>query len=153
MKKKKFFQGLSKLGGKFVAILLVGFVLVASILFMVGAYFFGFVGFFNIFDVEYQSLESLFTFLIFFLILSFITNLIGKSFLVILGPYLKTKKNLKRAKFILHTLSLWLAIFIVSEMMVTIHIPFGTALLGAVLLALADMVFKKRRIMIIRKKK
>lgn len=151
---KNFFRGFNKLGGKLIAILFIGFVIIASILFIFGTYFFGIAGFFNIFNVEYDSLEALFMFLVFFFILSFFTNLIAKGFLILLGPYLKTKKNVIRAKFVFHILSLWLAIFIINEMMVTIHIPAGIALLGATLLALADMAFSKRRkIMIIRRKK
>lgn len=154
MKKNGFFRGFKIFGGNLIAIALLGLVIIGSLLLGIGTYFLGVAGFFYIFNVEYDSLYYLLLFLIFFFILSYFTKLIAKLSLIIFGPYLKTKKRFIGMKFILITFALWLAIFIIDEMMVEITVPIWTEILGALLLSIADTAFKgkMKKIVIIKKK-
>jgi hypothetical protein len=154
MKKKGFFREFKIFGGNLIALALFGLIVIASLLLVIGIYFFGFAGFFYIFNVKYDSLYYLFLFLIFFYFLSYFVKLIAKLSLIVFGPYLKTKKRLLRMRFILLTFAQWLAIFIIDEMMVEITVPIGTEILGAVLLTIMDMAFKgkMKKVVIIKKK-
>lgn len=154
MKKKGFFREFKIFGGNLIALALFGLIVIASLLLVIGTYFFGFAGFFYIFNVKYDSLYYLFLFLIFFYFLSYFVKLIAKLSLVVFGPYLKTKKRLLRMRFILLAFAQWLAIFIIDEMMVEITVPIGTEILGAVLLTIMDLAFKgkMRKVVIIKKK-
>ncbi|WP_068675540.1 YrvL family regulatory protein [Oceanobacillus sp. Castelsardo] len=153
MKKNGFFRGFKIFGGNLIAVALLGLVIIASLLLIIGTYFFGFAGFFYIFNVKYDSLYFLLLFLVFFFILSYFTKLIAKLSLIIFAPYLKSKKRFMRMSFILHSFALWLAIFIIDEMMVQITVPIGTEILGAFLLSIADIAFKgkMKKIVIVKK--
>ncbi|WP_085992922.1 YrvL family regulatory protein [Oceanobacillus senegalensis] len=144
-----------RIGGKLVVVTSIGLLVMGAFLLVVAAYFFGFVGVFNVFNVQYESLGTLFLFLIFFFILGFFTNLFAQASIIISTAYYKEKKKIITLKIMFETLFLWLAIFIVDEMMVRITVPVETELIVSLILACSNLIFdgkKKIRIKIRRKK-
>lgn len=133
--------------GKVFVFGLILLLVVLSFIFVLGLYFFGFVGFFELFDVKYESFRSLALFLLFFFIFGIITEIFAKAF--VLMAYTKLAgKNLVFWKITIETFFVWLALFTVDEMMLTIYVPFGTEIVLALLLTLADLLFdgkKKKR--------
>ncbi|RKQ33944.1 YrvL family regulatory protein [Oceanobacillus halophilus] len=133
-------------GGKIVVITSLGLLVALALVFVFGAYFFGFVGFFNLFNVEYETLGSLFLFITFIFIFSFITDLLAQAFLVVSATYYyKNKGQLIALKIILEFLFAWLAIFIVDEMMLSITVPVETEMIAAAIMVVADLVFDGKK--------
>ncbi|WP_156288691.1 YrvL family regulatory protein [Oceanobacillus salinisoli] len=144
MKKKDSFNEL-KFGGKIVVMTLFGLLTTVVVLFVVGAYFFGFAGFFHVFNVEYESNGALLLFLIFYLILNFFTSLFAQASLIISSAYVKDKNKIVTMKILLEFLFAWLAIYVVDEMMVRIQVPVGTEITLALILVVADHLMAGKR--------
>lgn len=132
--------------GKMFVFVLILVLVVLSFSFVVGLYFFGFVGFFELFNVKYESLGSLGLYLLFFFIFGLITEIVAKAFILAITHLLGNHAMFW--KIFIETLFVWLALFTVDEMMLSINVPIGTEILLALIITLADIVFdgkKKKR--------
>ncbi|MFD1849865.1 YrvL family regulatory protein [Oceanobacillus bengalensis] len=131
--------------GKIVVFGLLALLIIFAIAFSFGIMFFGFAGFFDVFGVAYESLQSLVLFLVFFLIFGLVTDLVAKAFFIISASYIADKKELAISRIIVETAFTWLALFVVDEMMLSVSVPAATELLLALLLTIADYIFEGKK--------
>lgn len=106
-----------------------------------GAFFFGFTGLFQLLDVQYDSIKSLFLFLLYYFIISLITELFSKIVTLILVSYLKNKLFKILIPLCLDTVINWTIIHFIDESMNSITIPTWVEGIIVLLLALADLAF------------
>lgn len=114
-------------------ILVVGFVL--------GLYFFGMVGAFELLGVHYKSIWSLIVFVVSFFILSVIVELFSNAIFKLSVRNITGKIKLFFARISFEGTSNWLVLFTVDEFMKVITLSLETEIIVALLIALLEIVF------------
>src|SRR5699024_1886941 len=121
------------------------FLIVLVIAFVLGLFFFGFAGVFELLGVHYQSVWSLVIFVISFFILGFVVDLFFDAIRKL--SVQNTRGNLKA--FLIQTfvafVSNWLVIFTVDAFMKSITLSVGTKAIVALLLAILEPVFDNKK--------
>ncbi|MFD2761598.1 YrvL family regulatory protein [Lentibacillus juripiscarius] len=110
--------------GKIVVIVLMALLIIGSLAFAVGVTFFGFAGFFRIFDVTYDSLGSLGLFIVFYFLLGLAAEIFAKGLKMLVIANLSSKVQLAMTQIIIDTLFEWLIIFTVDEFLRSVTVRF-----------------------------
>ncbi|WP_226035149.1 regulatory YrvL family protein [Aquibacillus saliphilus] len=118
-------------------ILVVGFVL--------GFYFFGLVGVFQLLGVQYKSIWSLIVFVVSFFILGVIVELFSKAIFKVSVRNITGKIKVFIIQFFFEGMSNWLVLFTVDEFMKSIALSLKTEIIIALLLAVLEIVFDDKK--------
>ncbi|MEC0347185.1 MULTISPECIES: YrvL family regulatory protein [Peribacillus] len=114
-------------------ILVVGFVL--------GLYFFGLAGVFELLGVQYESIWSLIVFVVSFFILGIIVELFSKAIFKLSVQNITGKIKVFFIRISFEGTSNWLVLFAVDEFMKSITLSLKTEIIIALLLAIIEIVF------------
>ncbi|MBK5482048.1 MULTISPECIES: YrvL family regulatory protein [unclassified Peribacillus] len=120
-------------GLAFLIILVVGFVL--------GLYFFGLAGVFELLGVQYESIWSLIVFVVSFFILGIIVELFSKAIFKLSVRNITGKIKVFFIRISFEGTSNWLVLFAVDEFMKSITLSLKTEIIIALLLAIIEIVF------------
>ncbi|WP_102027784.1 YrvL family regulatory protein [Salirhabdus sp. Marseille-P4669] len=108
-----------------------------------GGYFFGLAGVFELLGVQYNSVWSLFVFVMGFFILGIFVELITKVIFVLSTRNTRDKAYVLMIRLSLEFLSNWLVLFTVDELMKGITLSWKTEVMIALLLAVVERIFDK----------
>ena len=120
-------------GLAFLIILVVGFVL--------GLYFFGLAGVFELLGVQYESIWSLIVFVLSFFILGIFVELFSKAIFKLSVRNIRGKIKVFFIRISFEGTSNWLVLFAVDEFMKSITLSLKTEIIIALLLAIIEIVF------------
>ena len=109
--------------------------------FVLGIYFFGLVGIFELLGVQYKSIWSLIVFVVSFFVLSIIVELFSKAIFVLLTQKITGKLKMFFVRISIEGASNWLCLFTVDEFMKSITLSLKTEIIVALLLAVLEIVF------------
>lgn len=117
-----------------------------SVTIFFGGIFFGFAGFFSLIGVTYDSMGSLFLFVLYCFLIGIVSDLIEKIIL-----YFIVKTNLhKQEKFLwilLVKMGLtWMVIHIVNDLMTSVNLSTLAEVLTALLIVSVDIVFDDEKV-------
>lgn len=124
-------------GIAFLIILVVGFVM--------GLYFFGLVGVFELLGVQYESIRSLVVFVVSFFILGIIVELFFKAIFELSVRNITGKIKVCFIRISFEGTSNLLVLFAVDEVMKSITLSLKTEIIIALLLAIIEIVFDDDR--------
>ncbi|MGP4066132.1 regulatory YrvL family protein [Oceanobacillus sp. M65] len=110
--------------------------------FVVGVYFFGIAGVFNLLGVEYDTVWSLLLFVISFYFLGIIVEIFSKAIFKLTTLYIKGKSKVMVIRVCIEFTSNWLVLYTVDEFMSSITLSIKTEIIVAVLIALLEIVFE-----------
>ncbi len=108
-----------------------------------GGYFFGLAGVFELLGVQYNSVWSLFVFVMGFFILGIFVELITKVIFVLSTRNTRDKAYVLMIRLSLEFLSNWLVLFTGDELMKGITLSWKTEVMIALLLAVVERIFDK----------
>ncbi|TCT19966.1 regulatory protein YrvL [Melghiribacillus thermohalophilus] len=120
--------------------------IIMAIGFVLGLFFFGFAGAFEILGVYYTSPWSLAVFVVGFFILSFMIELVFKVIFYVSVRNQSEPVKLLFTRIFVEVASNWLVLFIVDEMMKSITISLKAEIILALLLAVIETVFDGKKI-------
>ncbi|MFS0762303.1 YrvL family regulatory protein [Peribacillus phoenicis] len=120
-------------GLAFLIIMVVGFVM--------GLYFFGLAGIFELLGVRYESIWSLVIFVVSFFILGIIVELFSKAIFKLSVRNITGKIKVFFIRIGFEGTSNWLVLFAVDEFMKSITLSLKTEIIIALLLAIIEIVF------------
>lgn len=109
--------------------------------FVLGIYFFGLAGIFELLGVQYKSVWSLIVFVVSFFVLSIILELFSKAIFVLLTRKITGKLKMLFVRISIEGASNWLCLFTVDEFMKSITLSLKTEIIVALLLAVLEIVF------------
>jgi hypothetical protein len=109
--------------------------------FIVGLYFFGFIGVFKVFGIEYQSMWSLVMFVVCFYILGLVADLFFDSMAKIAVQNVTSTVKVFSIKMLSGFASNWLVLMTVDSIMESITLSSLTKLIVALLLGVLEPVF------------
>ncbi|WP_188456459.1 YrvL family regulatory protein [Virgibacillus oceani] len=109
--------------------------------FVLGIYFFGLAGIFELLDVHYKSVWSLIVFVISFFVLSVIAELFFKAVFVLSIRNITAKLYVFFIRISMKGSSNWLCLFTVDEFMKSITLSLKAEIICALLLAVLEIVF------------
>lgn len=113
---------------------------VGAIAFLFGVYYFGILGVMALLGAEYNSYQSLFLFVLFYLLLAIIGDIVIKSLKVLMQ--MSTKWSVKARNIGLLSFSFfvnWAIISLLNTWMCSIQLELHTILVLAILIALGDI--------------
>lgn len=110
--------------------------------FVIGPFFFGFVGVFELLGVQYQSFWSLLIFVVSFFILGLVVELFSNAIFKLTSQHLTGKVKMFY-KFSIESIFNWIVLFTVDECMSSITLSINTEMIIALLLAILEFVFDK----------
>ena len=119
--------------------------IILSISFVFGGYFFGLAGIFSIFGVNYDSFNSLLIFFIFFLFLGSVSDLFANILIRLSTPYIPGKFNLSFTRMLIDCTFTWLALYTADEFMNSITIPFSTEIVVTLLLFFIEVALDNKK--------
>ncbi|WNS76197.1 regulatory YrvL family protein [Bacillus sp. DTU_2020_1000418_1_SI_GHA_SEK_038] len=108
--------------------------------FVLGIYFLGLAGVFELLGVQYQSVWSLIVFVVCFFILSMIVELFSGAIFVMLKRKMTGKLKMFFVRISIEGASNWLCLFTVDEFMNSIILSLKTEIVVALLLAAVEIV-------------
>jgi len=118
---------------------------VISITIVIGSIFFGLVGFFNLFGVQYSSILSLIGFVLVLLLFGGLVDLISISLITLLSQrYESSEYKLFITRMVIDCSFTWIAFHTVDEFMNSITIPLKTEIIAVLLLFLIEIAFESR---------
>ncbi|GAB3056602.1 regulatory YrvL family protein [Virgibacillus ainsalahensis] len=109
--------------------------------FVLGLYFFGMAGIFELLGVQYKSIWSLIVFVISFFILGVIVELFSKAIFKLSVRNMTGKIKVVFIRVIFEATSNWLVLFTVDEFMRSITLSLKTEIIIALFLAALEIVF------------
>ncbi|MFD2654476.1 YrvL family regulatory protein [Gracilibacillus thailandensis] len=109
--------------------------------FVIGLFFFGLAGLFELLGVRYHSIWSLLVFVVSFFVLGIFVDLFFKVFYKITVRNMIGKVNVGFFRFSFDCLSNWLVLFTVDEFMKSITLNLKAEIIIALLLAILEIVF------------
>ncbi|NHM33939.1 YrvL family regulatory protein [Neobacillus terrae] len=119
-------------------------VVVISIMFVIGSIFFGVVGFFNLFGVQYTSPFSLIGFVLLLFLFGGVVDLISITLITVLSQYVSGKYQSFITRMLIDCTFTWLALHMVDEYMNSITIPLKTEIVAVLLLFFIEIAFDNR---------
>lgn len=135
-----------KLGTKIVIITVVSFLLLGSIGVVIGAFYFGIVGLFQVLGVEYASLWSLLWFTLFYFFLSIFGDIVIKVFVILTSMSAKWSIPYKKYSIIVYSFFVnWAIVSLLNQWMSSIEIELITQMVFALLIALLDYVSRSKK--------
>ncbi|SFM26357.1 Regulatory protein YrvL [Gracilibacillus orientalis] len=109
--------------------------------FVIGIFFFGLAGLFELLGVQYQSFWSLIGFVVSFFLLGLIAELFFKVIFKLTVRNITEKIKIVFFRFSFEFLSNWLVLFTVDEFMRSITLSLKAEIIIALLLAVLEIVF------------
>ncbi len=109
--------------------------------FIIGVFFFGLAGLFELLGVQYHSIWSLLGFVVSFFVLGVIVELFFKAFFKLTVRNMTGKIKIRFIRFSFEFLSNWLVLFTVDELMRSITLSLKAEIIIALLLAILEIVF------------
>lgn len=127
--------------GKIMVITLLVLLVLFALTVVIGGFFFGFLGFFHLFGVEYDSIGSVVLFVVFSFLLGIVVDLVPGALYRIYAPRMQGKYKIATVQIAVDTVFSWITLFTIDEFMNSITIPLATEIAAALLLALMEIVF------------
>ncbi|WP_058307326.1 YrvL family regulatory protein [Gracilibacillus massiliensis] len=124
-------------GITFLAIMVLGFVL--------GLYFFGMAGLFDLLGVQYTSVWSIVIFVISYFLLGMISDLFFKVIFKLSIQNITGKFKILAVNFSLVAISNWLVLFTVDEFMESITLSIRTEIIITLVIVLLEIVFDDKK--------
>lgn len=112
---------------------------------IIGIFFLALAGAFDLLGVKYDSYFELLKFVIAYLILGIILDLIAIGFIHAASFYISNKTQQFFTRMLIDCSFNWLAIFTVDEWMTSITIPIHVEILIVVVLFFMDVVFEEKK--------
>nr|WP_106782880.1 YrvL family regulatory protein [Lysinibacillus timonensis] len=128
---------------KIITILGIALLLILVSCFVLGLYFFGIVGVFELLGVEYNSIWSVVVFVVSFFILGVIVELFTKAILKLCIQKGTGKTEMFIFRIIFEGASNWLVLFIVDSLMTDISLITKTEIIIALIVALIEVTFDR----------
>lgn len=126
---------------KMIVITAITLLVVLSIIIVIGSIFFGFVGIFSLFGVQYTSPYSLIGFVLFFFLLGGVVDLFSIAFIKLLSEYISGKYKLFITRMVIDCTFTWFSLHSVDEFMNSIAIPLKTEIVAVLLLFIIEVAF------------
>ncbi|AXI08551.1 hypothetical protein CV093_06625 [Oceanobacillus sp. 143] len=123
---------------KLIAIATITVLLAIAFGLVIGFYFFGFAGLFNLFDVKYDTLFTILTFILFVLIIGIFTDILAKVPRIIFSRFLTGKYTLIVCAIMIEAFFSWIAIFTADELLTGLNVPLTVELVAALIVSIAE---------------
>jgi len=120
---------------KALTVIFITTIVIVAVSSMLGAFVFGFVGLFKIFD----SFQSLLIFLLLFFIIGFVVDLLSIFLINIFSQQIKNSKNKFLVRLVIDCSFSWISIHTADELIRSINISFITELVAVFLLFLLEV--------------
>ncbi|RCW76805.1 YrvL family regulatory protein [Saliterribacillus persicus] len=127
--------------GKIATVAGIALLIILVIGFVLGFYFFGMVGIFELLGVQYKSIWSLVVFVVSFFFLGLIVDLISKVIYKLFVRNITAKVKMFLIRFSIESASNWILLFTVDEFMNSIALSLKIEIVIALLLAVLETVF------------
>ncbi|RLL43696.1 hypothetical protein D8M04_12290 [Oceanobacillus piezotolerans] len=127
--------------GKSLAMLLFALFILVVLAIIFGAYYFGMIGFFEIFNVRYESIETLTWFIVIYFVISIFTELFSKGISIVVASRFKNKNTVMIG---INTIIAWVVLFTLDEIMPGITIIVMTEVILALIIAVADSLLDEK---------
>lgn len=129
------------LSGKIFIITSLSFIILSVLALLLGIAYFGFLGLFHLFGIQYDNLFALFIFALLFVFFSFFADVFEKAVRILLkNPSLQQKRVLKQVILFVSYSAINLAVInVLDYFMHSILIHFTTQVIISMLLALLDI--------------
>ncbi|QVY62696.1 YrvL family regulatory protein [Cytobacillus gottheilii] len=125
---------------KFFIIVTMSLLLLGAIGFVVAGYYFGILGLFNILGIHYESLFSLFLFVLFYFLLGIIGDIVLKAFNILMKAAGITGKFSFSAGILLFSFLInWAIISVINLLMDSIEIAAVTGMVLALIISIIEM--------------
>lgn len=118
---------------------------VLSIAFVIGIFYFGMAGLFQLFGVQYTSAYSLLGFVLVFFFVGFIVDLFSIAFIKLTSQYISNKYTLFITRMAIDSTFTLLTLHVVDEFMNSITISLLTEIVAAILLFFIDVAFDNKK--------
>ena len=128
------------MGIKIFIVLSMTFLIIASLTFVFGIYFFGLAGIFNIFGIHYDSLWPLFWFVFFYFLLDSFADILKKAFMLFMH---RVSLNNLWTDLTVHFLIVWSLLSLLNLLMESISITMGSQLIAAAIIAIIEVTLDK----------
>ncbi|SES18005.1 Regulatory protein YrvL [Gracilibacillus ureilyticus] len=128
---------------KIVTVLAIALLIIFAVGFVIGLYFFGIAGVFQLLGVQYTSIWALVIFVVSYFLLGIIAELFFKVFYKLTVRKITGKAQRFFIRIGFESTSNWLVLFTVDEFMNSITISFQTELIIALLLGVLECVLDK----------
>lgn len=112
--------------------------------FVLGMYFLGLAGVFELLGVRYESVWSVIVFVVSFFVLGIIVELFSRAVFVLLKQKMTGKLKVLFVRISIEAASNWLCLFIVDEFMKSITLSMKTEIIVALLMAAIEIVFDNK---------
>ncbi|GGK02526.1 hypothetical protein GCM10007063_26050 [Lentibacillus kapialis] len=112
--------------------------------FVLGIYFFGIEGIFELLSIQYKSVWSLVVFVVSVFILGIIIELFSKAIFKLSVRNITGKGKVSFIRIIIEGISIWLVLFTVDEFMNSITLSLKTEIIVALLLAVLEIIFDNK---------
>ncbi|WP_163580553.1 YrvL family regulatory protein [Gracilibacillus saliphilus] len=126
---------------KLITVVAITLLIIVAVGFVLGIFFFGFVGVFELLGVQYTSVWSLIVFVISFFVIGIIVDLIFKPIFKLILRNITGKLQTPASRFVYELVSNWFVLFTVDEFMRRISLSVYTEVIMALLLAVLELVF------------
>lgn len=126
-------------GTKVFIVIIVSFLVMFAIGFVIGIYYFGILGIFNLLGIQYKSLFSVFLFVIFYFLLGLVGDIVNKVFEVLLSSFSMNKLTTKLVRFLFASLVNWSIISCLDYFMQSISISIETQIIAASIIAIIEV--------------
>ncbi|WP_282155048.1 YrvL family regulatory protein [Cytobacillus gottheilii] len=125
---------------KFFIIVTMSLLLLGAVGFVVAGYYFGILGLFNILGIHYESLFSLFLFVLFYFLLGIIGDIVLKAFNILMKAAGITGKFSFSAGILLFSFLInWAIISVINLLMDSIEIAAVTGMVLALIISIIEM--------------
>ncbi|MGD6941505.1 YrvL family regulatory protein [Cytobacillus gottheilii] len=125
---------------KFFIIVTMSLLLLGAVGFVVAGYYFGILGLFNILGIHYESLLSLFLFVLFYFLLGIIGDIVLKAFNILMKAAGITGKFSFSAGILLFSFLInWAIISVINLLMDSIEIAAVTGMVLALIISIIEM--------------
>lgn len=125
---------------KIFIVLSMSFLVLGSLAFLFGIYFFGIAGIFNLLGIHYDSVWSLFWFGLFYFLLDSIFDIITKAFILLLEH---SSLNNFWTGLGIHFVVVWSLISLLNLLMESISMTIASQMIAALIIAIIEVVLDK----------
>lgn len=125
---------------KITTVLVITLLIAILVCLVLGIYFFGMVGIFKLFGVQYSSIWSLVIFVVSFFVLGVISELFFKAIFELFFEHV-TGKGRIFLNIIFEAISNWLILYIVDAFITSITLPLEIEMIIALLIAILESAF------------
>lgn len=126
---------------KIIIIAIIACVAAVALLMIIGLYYFGLLGLFKLLDVHYDSLTSLFLFVLFFLFLSAIGEIIIKAIKILIDAIIPSNVLKRLLTFLLIFSVIWICFSIADIQVTSVKMGSWVQMITTLLLSLIELSF------------